>query len=49
MVNMTAISRLASEVLDERELQLADRLAFVLGDDKLDAASLIEDIIPVYW
>ena len=48
-MNMTAISRLASEVLDERELQLADRLAFVLGDDKWDAAPLIENIIPVYW
>jgi hypothetical protein len=46
---MTAITRLASEVLDERELQLAERLAFLLDDDKWDAASLIESIIPVYW
>lgn len=46
---MTAISQLASEALDERELQLAERLAFLLDDDKWDAASLIESIIPVYW
>lgn len=46
---MTSISQLASEILDERELQLAKRLAFLLDDDKWDAASLIESIIPVYW
>ena len=48
-MNMTAISQLASEALDERELQLAERLAYLLDDDKWDAASLIESIIPVYW
>lgn len=46
---MTAISQLAGEALDERELQLAERLACLLDDDKWDAASLIESIILVYW
>jgi hypothetical protein len=46
---MTAISELANEVLDKRELQLAERLAHLFDDDKWDAASLIESIIPVYW
>ena len=48
-MNMTAISQLASEALDERELQIAEHLAYLLSDDRWDAASLIESIIPVYW
>ena len=46
---MTTISQLAIEVLEEHELELAERIAFLLDDDKWDAASLIESIIPVYW
>jgi len=46
---MTLISELASEALDERELHLAHHLACLLYDDRWDAASLIESIIPVYW
>ena len=49
MLNMTVISQLANKALDERELQLAEHLAFLLDDDKWDAASLIGSIIPVYW
>ena len=46
---MTVINQLAIEVLEERELELAERIAFLIDDDKWDAASLVESIVPVYW
>ncbi len=46
---MTDIERLAFDLLDEKELQLADHLSLLLGDDKWDAGSLIEEILPIYW
>ncbi len=45
----TDIELLAHDLLDQRELQLAERLALLLDDDKFDSGSLIEDIIPIYW
>ena len=44
----SAIEVLAGEMLDERELQLASHLSESLSDPKCDAASLVEDIVPVY-
>ena len=46
---MTAIERLAVDLLDERELQLAERLRLLLDDDTYDAESLVAEIIPIYW
>ena len=46
---MSAIERLAADLLDKSELQLAERLETLLGDDRWDSSSLIEDIIPIYW
>lgn len=46
---MSEIERLAFDLLDQRELQLADHLSMLLGDDKWDAGPLIEEILPVYW
>ena len=46
---MSAIERLAADLLDQPELQLAERLALLLDDDTLDSGSLIEDMIPIYW
>lgn len=48
-MKMITIGELASETLDERELKLAEHLAMLLDDNTWDAASLIEEIIPVYW
>jgi hypothetical protein len=49
MHNMSEIERFAIELLDQRELLLADHLSIVLGDDKWDAGPLVEEILPVYW
>ncbi len=46
---MSEIERLAFDLLDETELQLADHLSFLLGDDKWDAGPLVGEILPVYW
>lgn len=46
---MTAIEQLAVDLLDEREWQLAKRLALLLDDDTYDAESLIVEMIPIYW
>lgn len=46
---MTAIEQLAVDLLDEREWQLAKRLALILDDDAYDASSLVEKMIPIYW
>ena len=46
---MSTIEQLAVGLLDEREWQLAKRLALILDDDAYDANSLIEEIIPIYW
>ena len=43
------IELLADDLLDQREIQLAEHLATLLDDDKIDSGSLIEDIIPIYW
>lgn len=45
----TEIEVLATGLLNQQELQLAERLALLLDDDTLDSGSLIEDIIPIYW
>ena len=45
---MSDIERLAFDLLDERELRLADHLHLLLGDDKWDAGPLIEEILPIY-
>jgi hypothetical protein len=45
----TEIELIAADTLDQRELQLAERLAFILDDDNMDSGSLIEDILPIYW
>jgi len=46
---MTAIAQLAVDLLDEREWQLAKRLALILDDDTYDASFLVEEMIPIYW
>ncbi|MFC1910828.1 hypothetical protein ACFLXC_06080 [Chloroflexota bacterium] len=46
---MSEIEILAFDLLDQKELQLADNLAFLLGDDKWDAGPLVKEILPVYW
>ncbi len=46
---MSEIERLAFDLLNETELQLADHLLFLLGDDKWDAGTLVGEILPVYW
>jgi hypothetical protein len=46
---MTTIEQLAVDLLDEREWQLANRLALILDDDMYDASSLVEEMIPIYW
>jgi hypothetical protein len=46
---MTEIERLAFDLLDQRELQLAKHLSLLLGDDKWDAGPLVGEILPVYW
>ncbi|MBA7655843.1 hypothetical protein ES703_63752 [subsurface metagenome] len=46
---MSEIERLAFDLLDQRELQLANHLSLLLDDDKWDAGPLIEEILPVYW
>jgi len=46
---MSDIERFAVEILDQRELQLARHLAFLLDDDSYDSLSLVEEIIPIYW
>jgi hypothetical protein len=46
---MSEIERLAFDLLDQRELQLANHLSLLLGDDKWDAGPLVEEILPVYW
>lgn len=46
---MTRIKQLALDLLDEKELQLADHLHVLLGDDKWDAGPLIGEILPIYW
>jgi len=46
---MAMIEQLAADLLDEREWQLANRLALILDDDAYDASSLVEEIIPIYW
>jgi len=46
---MSEIERLALDLLDQRELQLANHLSILLGDDKWDAGPLVEEILPVYW
>jgi hypothetical protein len=42
------IERLAVDLLDMREWQLAERLALVLDDETYDAGSLVADMIPIY-
>lgn len=46
---MSEIERLAFDLLDQQELQLANHLALLLGDNKWDAGPLVGDILPVYW
>lgn len=46
---MSDIEELAFDLLDQRELQLANHLSLLLGDDKWDAGPLIGEILPVYW
>jgi hypothetical protein len=46
---LTTIEQLAVDLLDEREWQLANRLALILDDDMYDASSLVEEMIPIYW
>lgn len=43
------IASLASELLDAQEWKLATRLEVLLGDNRYDAASLVEEIIPIYY
>jgi hypothetical protein len=43
------ISVLAKELLDDKDIELAQRLDYLLSDNRRDAASLVEEIIPVYW
>ncbi len=45
----TEIELLAADILDHRELQLAEHLVLLLDDNKLDSGSLIGDIMPIYW
>ena len=49
ILQMAIIERLAVDLLDIREWQLAVRLALVLDDDAYDAGSLVEEMIPLYW
>ncbi len=46
---MSAITDLANEMLDEKELKLADHLALLLADDRFDSGSFILTTIPMYW
>ncbi len=46
---MSDIERLTFDLLDKRELLLADNLSFLLGDDNWDAGPLIGEILPTYW
>lgn len=46
---MSEIKRLAYALLNKKELTLAEHLALVLNDNKLDSGSLIQDIMPIYW
>lgn len=46
---MSEIERLAFDLLDKRELQLANHLSLLLEGDKWDAGPLVEEILPVYW
>jgi len=46
---MSDIKRLAFDLLNERELQLAHHLSLLLGNDKWDAGSLVGEILPIYW
>ncbi len=43
------ISVLAKELLDDKDIELAQRLDYLLSHNRRDAASLVEEIIPVYW
>jgi hypothetical protein len=45
----TNVDLLAHDLLDQRELKLAEHLALLLNDDRFDSGSLIEDMIPIYW
>lgn len=46
---MSDIERLAFDLLDQRELRLANHLSLLLGDDKWDAGPLVGEMLPVYW
>jgi hypothetical protein len=46
---VSVIEQLAVDLLDKLELQLAERIETLLGDDRWNSGSLIEDIIPIYW
>ena len=45
----TLIQSLALQFLDEREQALAFHLSLLLGDPKLDAFSVMGDILPKYY
>ena len=49
MTCVSAIEQLATDLLDQGALQLAEHLALLLDDDRWDSGSLIADIIPIYW
>jgi hypothetical protein len=43
------IERFAADILDEQEWHLAERLSFLLGDNRYNVTKLILEIIPTYW
>jgi len=46
---MSEIEQFALDILNQKELQLANHLYFLLSDDKWDAGPLVGEILPVYW
>ena len=46
---MSAIARLTREMLDKKELELAEHLSILLADDGYDAGLFVAAILPKYW